>query len=432
MTATIHNPPVTVLVQDLLRRFTAQWWEDQSTPGPSGPTLTPREQTANEGHLERFVAALTLEFQHAPRTPSEREDTRERILKAFAVFARGALRFEDRQLDLLLTRGFTQSAVQFTQMARRFDSAVSGADIFQAGRNVWTTNGLQVLLGLPVQLTPAMFAYSMLYPYTDNYLDDPAVSSETKVAFNRRFADRLMGERIEPTNAQERRMCDLVGMIEGQYDRTLYPQVFDSLLAIHRAQEKSVGLLRRGASPYEVDVLGISLEKGGASVLADGYLVGGDLSEAQAGFMFGFGAFLQLVDDLQDVEGDGRDGLLTLFSQTARRWPLDAITSRTLQFGNRVLELLPCFNAPDAEPLKELMRRSASLLVVLAAGRAARLHSKDYIHELESRSPFRFAFLDKQSRKMASQRISLMRLIEAFAASPDASATGSTPVAQAF
>jgi len=432
MTAAIHNQAVSVLVQSLLRRFTAEWWEDECPTRTLGPTLTPREQGVNEGHLERFVAAFGSELRHVPRTQSERDSTEERILKAFALLARGALGFEDRHLDLLLTRGFTRAAVQFTQMARCFDSTVNGGDIFQASRNVWTMNGLQVLLGLPVQLTPAMFAYSMLYPYTDNYLDDPTIPAESKVAFNRRFALRLAGEDVEPTNAHERRICDLVALIERQFDRQQQPQVFESLLAIHHAQAKSLGLLRRGASPYEVDVLGISLEKGGASVLADGYLVAGDLSEPQAEFMFGFGAFLQLVDDLQDVQGDGRDGLLTVFSQSARRWSLDAITSRTLRFGNRVLELLPCFDGPDAEPLKELMRRSAFLLVVLAAGRAARLHSKSYIHELESRSPFRFAFLDKQSRKVASQRISLMRLIEAFAASPDASATDSTPLARAF
>ena len=35
------------------------------------------------------------------------------------------------------------------------------------------------LLGLPVEVTPAVFAYSMLYPYTDNYLDDPAIPRTT-------------------------------------------------------------------------------------------------------------------------------------------------------------------------------------------------------------------------------------------------------------
>ena len=173
--------------------------------------------------------------------------------------------------------------------------------------------------------------------------------------------------------------------------------------------------MRPGASPYEVDVLGISLEKGGASVLADGYLVAGDLSAAQARFLFGWGAFVQLVDDLQDVTEDSRAGRLTLFSQTAQGWPLDAVTTRTLQFGAGVLAQLGCFTAPWAQPLKELMQRGALGLVTTAAGQAGRLYSRGYLEALEARSPFRFSFLAQQRKKMAGKRASLMRLVESMA-----------------
>ena len=403
------------VIADLQRRFTAEWWESEAGNPLLGPKLTEREQSGREVHLEGFLSLLASEFRHPPRTPSERRGAQERIFTAFASFARGGLGFEERQIDLLLTSGFTQVGVQFPKMARRFDPAVSGADIFQASRNEWTMNGLQVLLGLPVLLTPAMFAYSMLYPYTDNYLDDPRTPVSTKVESNQRFGRRLSGHHVESTNAFERKIFNLVSTIEEQYDRSQYPQVFESLLAIHRAQERSVNLLRRDSPPYDVDVLGISLEKGGTSVLADGYLVAGDLTAAQAEFMFGWGAFLQFADDLQDVQWDHKDGLLTVFSQAATKWPLDSITNRTLQFGARVLERLDCFGAAGAEPLKELMRRSAVLLVATAAGRARAYHSKAYIQELEAHSPFRFSFLAKQSARMSRQRVSLMRLIEAFA-----------------
>ena len=192
--------------------------------------------------------------------------------------------------------------------------------------------------------------------------------------------------------------------------------MFESLLAIHRAQEKSLRLLRGRASPYEVDVLGISFEKGGASVLADGYLVAGALTPAQEEFAFGWGVFLQLVDDLQDVRQDATDGLLTVYSQAAGRWPLDALTHRTFHFGNRVLERLSCFDAPDSEPLKELMRWSATRLLIDAAGGSGRLYSRRTLWALEAHSPFRFSFLAKRRRGLARQHAALMRLVEAFAA----------------
>jgi hypothetical protein len=188
------------------------------------------------------------------------------------------------------------------------------------------------------------------------------------------------------------------------------------LLAIHRAQVKSVRLVSRNASPYEVDVLGIGLEKGGTSVLADGYLVAGDLTLAQAEFMFGFGAFLQFGDDLEDVQQDSHDGVLTIFSQTARRWPLDALTNRTLHFGARVLEGLDSFDAPGSEPLKELIRKSAAQALINSAASAGQFYTRSYLRELEAHSPFRFSRLNKQRQKLFRQRAALMRLFEAFAA----------------
>ena len=40
--------------------------------------------------------------------------------------------------------------------------------------------------------------------------------------------------------------------------------------------------------------------------------------------MFYYGTFTQLIDDLEDVQIDLQKGLNTIYSQTARHWPLDA------------------------------------------------------------------------------------------------------------
>ena len=402
-------------IDDLVAGFSALWWESDTGTLPLTDTYSDSQRSSREAHFQHFVDTMSEELKRVPRTREQRGATRERIMSAFGEFARYALGFKERHLDLLLSpSGFTQVGVEFTQAARRFDPAVTASDIFQAMRNAWAMNGLQAMWGLPVTLTPAVFAYSMLYPYTDNYLDDPTISVETKRSFNRRFARRLRGKDVAPTNAHERNIYELVGMIEGQYQRSQYPQVYESLLAIHRAQEKSLLLLNRAASPYEVDALGISFEKGGASVLADGYLVAGSVTEAQAEFLFGYGTFLQLADDLQDVRTDSGDGLQTIFSQTLGRWPLDAVTNRLFNYGWKVMQLAECFDSPKADVLKELMANSGVSLVMNAAGAASEFYSDTYIEELESNSPFRFSFLREMREKHAGQRGSLMRMIEAF------------------
>src|SRR5262249_38831668 len=157
------------------------------------------------------------------------------------------------------------------------------------------------LFGRAMRLTPSIFAYSMLYPYTDNYLDDPSVSAETKRGFSVRFGRRLSGDRLEPANRHEGFIWGLVALIEEEDSRSEYPQVFDSLIQIHSAQEKSIRLLRKAGAAGDVDVLRLSFEKGGTSVLADGYLAGGTLTSDQRRFVFYWGILLQLADDLQDV-----------------------------------------------------------------------------------------------------------------------------------
>ena len=64
-------------------------------------------------------------------------------------------------------------------------------------RNVWIINILQRLKGVDITLSNAIFGYSMLYPYTDNYLDDVNISKEEKVEFNQRLYRRLLGEKLK-------------------------------------------------------------------------------------------------------------------------------------------------------------------------------------------------------------------------------------------
>ena len=140
----------------------------------------------------------------------------------------------------LLTNDFLPVGTKLARVARRFDEGLNMADIIQACRNAWTACGLQPLLGTAVQLTPSITGYSLLYPYSDNYLDQDGVPNDEKLRFSERFRRLLQGEELALANRRERALQLLIAMIEGQYSRVRYPQVFESLLAIHRAQEQSV------------------------------------------------------------------------------------------------------------------------------------------------------------------------------------------------
>ena len=265
-----------------------------------------------------------------------------------------------------------------------------------------------------MHLTPSIFAYSMLYPYTDNYLDDPSVARAEKLGFSSRLGRRLAGDDVAPANAREITIWRLVGLIEGQFDRTVWPQIFTSLLAIHRAQNSSISLLRRGLGSQGIDVVKLGFDKGGASVLTDGYLAAGSLSREQAQFVFGWGVLLQLADDLQDVRQDREDGILTVFSEIAGREPLDELTSRTLQFADRVMHQMETLPGPDCRALKDMIERSSRSLLIRSAGDVPEFYSEDYLARLEAHSPFRFSFVNERRRRLASRSGLLNRLFDAF------------------
>ena len=137
------------------------------------------------------------------------------------IFGRNILRLDSSHFDLLESSGIMNTPGEFARMARDFDAGITVEDIYQACRNVITANFIQMLLGIQVRVTPSIFAYSMLYPYTDNYLDDPQISASTKMAFNQRFRERLLGKPIEPANLSESTVLRLIEMIEQEWDRHL-------------------------------------------------------------------------------------------------------------------------------------------------------------------------------------------------------------------
>jgi hypothetical protein len=373
---------------------TADLWHDcAGLPPPNARIYTPAEQHENELAYDEALETVEADIQRADEL-----GTRDRLIASFARFSSKALGLDHESIDLLTTQ-FLPAGTQLAQWARRFDANLSMASIIQAARNAWTACGLQPLFGEPIKLTPSILGYSLLYPYSDNYLDDETVSAEAKLWFSRRFRERLAGQPLPPEDDRERAVWTLMTLIETQYPRDLYPQVFDCLLAIHAAQEQSI----RQASLDEADCLRVSCRKGGTSVLADACLVRGSLTAAESRFAFEWGVLLQLGDDLQDLHDDTRRGSATLFSRAAASGkPLDGLTIQLLNFSGRVgkrMDELPHGSAS----FKELLKMSWRSLIIRAVADSHEFFSPRFLREAEQHSPFRFEFLRARSERLASQ-----------------------------
>ncbi|CAF1299149.1 unnamed protein product [Rotaria sordida] len=167
----------------------------------------------------------------------------------------------------------------------------------------------------------------MLYPYTDDFVDCTTVSQKAKKEFAEVFHERLLiGEsNYDPkshfngqqSNVAELRLpsslqsyadkigkvFDMVKFIENDWTRHgEHKCVYMSLAAIHDSQIKSTLQHARpddGYAPTIPQIEQVSAEKGGASLIAAGFLMEGRLTRAKMAYLEYLGFGMQLVDDLQ-------------------------------------------------------------------------------------------------------------------------------------
>ena len=394
------------------------WNGSAATSAQRGPQYCLNEQQKREKAYDKELRAVEREAKKSPRTKAERIEAQARITASIAQFSAAALDLEGGAVQLL-TDDFLPVGTHLARWARRFDPSLSMPDIIQACRNAWTACGLQPLLGECVQITPSILGYSLLYPYTDNYLDRTDISAEEKHRFSERFRERLRGEGLSAQDGREAAMWALVELIEAQYPRASYPQVFDCLLAIHRAQEESIEQLKGSRGAGDAEVLRMSCAKGGTSVLADACLAHGWLSEEESRFAFEWGVLLQLGDDLQDVREDMRRGSTTLFSRAAALGrPLDDLATQLLNFSERVATRMD--DLPHGTTmLKELLRGSWRSLIVGAVADSHEFFSAEFLEDMERCSPFRFKFLRARRERLTSRQGLYAVLFDAFLEAPD-------------
>jgi len=390
-------------------------WENCSSEMPEfSKSYSESDKLDKEQILDQFLGTIkTYRKKHFKRESIHPHD-QEKFLRNTRSFLSNGLDFTSDQLDMMFSDQMIELTKSFVRQAKSFDPDLTFPDIFQACRNMWIMNGLQLIMGIHIQVTPSIFAYSLLYPYTDNLIDDPQISGFEKMAFSERFRNRLSGISIIPENKTENAIFRLVGMIEEEYSRKHFPEVYESLLGIHDAQTKSVKLIQ-DKTITEDEILKICIAKGGTSVLADGYLVAGKLTDTQRNFLFGYGAYLQLLDDIQDLEDDHNAGLKTVFSNSAFRFALDKLLNKTYWFGEQVMKSIKLFDGKHLDLFESLMRRSMDLFIAEAIAQNPEAYSQQYMKEFEASSPFHFSYIRKRKEQFKPYNGFLLTLVEEIA-----------------
>lgn len=350
--------------------------------------VTPSEQQGNEAWLD----SIQQEADRIGRNRKKGQALLQRFLLEEPVLGVRALGQETLQ-------SFLEEMKRFQKGCREFDADISQEALFQAFRNYSVYAVFLILNGMPQHCHQAILAYSLLYPYTDNVLDDPGFSTHQKKSLNDLIYARLTGETAmpAPVSLQEEQVDRLLRMVEEYYPYSTHQTLYDSLLLIYDAQLDSLRQQNPAHRPSTGEILALSVYKGSTSVLADRCLMPLELSEAELPFYLGLGFFLQLCDDLQDIEEDLQNGSCTLFTSVSGKEERSLLVNRMFHY----LEILFQENSSLFDGQKEavsFLQKNCHTLIISTVLSVPQYFCKNYVTKLEQYFPVTGAYLDRQSR----------------------------------
>lgn len=348
--------------KDLLEHYEKCWYEIQ--PIHTHP-IANNSQALSDKALVNFKSDMMklLRATTAGKVSLEDQGVQAEIKSKVIGFMNKQLGLDEWVCRTLDDEGYYTSTVAFYERAKATCPDLTFADINQALRNMWVIMALQMYMGEKIELTNAAFAYSMLYPLTDNYMDNPKIGKEVKFSFNKRFKDKIETGIAPSENLDEAMIFHMIDLIATDYNREDHPDVFRSLLAILHAQNMSLDQ-HDLMHPFAINLLRHTFYKGGTSVLADAYLVKGTLTEKEALFAFGYGVALQLADDFEDISSDILSDHATMPVVQSQFGPLDMLFDHYSAFFDIILEEVMETTSKKQEAMQALLSMSKTYLLL--------------------------------------------------------------------
>lgn len=357
-------------------------------------TVSKEKKNANEQYLTDLLSEVRLQLQSVPRNPLSRRKWRRttkamlcKILSDESVIGLHECMGRDR------VDAFMNEQMEFMRNLRRFSPELNMQDAGQAIRNYMVYSMFSELFNGRHIFNHSAFGYSMLYPFTDNFIDNPDTPADYKLAYNEMIRKKITGLPVSCDTTHSKKTCELLDMI-----LKIHPKGSDSgiqglLLLMLEAQESS---LYEQHHP-DCDELWISLYKGGISVLIDRCFVDHELTEEDALFYLGFGFMLQLADDLQDIQNDLDNESYTLFTRNTETLKEELLVNKLLNF---TAGLMDKYHAPN-DNFKDFIFNCSCLLIYTSASGSRTFFSQEYLDKLEAFMPVSFDFLENIKKDLS-------------------------------
>jgi hypothetical protein len=363
------------------------------------PEFLPKISTDMKIQNENYITAISGDFHNViktyPRLPIGRKKWKKNMFQLLdnVLFNETVIGIH-KSMDQKALGDFQNELIDFLRKEREFAPELSFLDIGQAIRNYIVYAMFKQIHGLQDGFSLPAFGYSMLYPFTDNYIDSSDITDKEKAEYNKLIHDKISGKIINPLSIHHKKTCELLQAIEDEYPRDKDSRIYSLLLMMLEAQEDSIRQQKKGI-PLSLDErLDISLYKGGISVLIDRFLVNKELTENDLLFYLGFGFFLQLADDLQDIEEDSKQVNQTIFTLNTCNDQEEKLVNKMLHF---IQQIIVTYTA-DNNKFKEFLLSNCYQLIFTSTVGSKKFFSLDYLKILEESFPISNTFLENWKR----------------------------------
>lgn len=356
------------------------------------------EKRKNEETTDIFMKKINEYIKRKPRNKKDERLWELEGEKIFEDFIKNDRVFNLKYFTYGMQKSIIDVTKNFIKKAKEFDKEIEESCIVQALRNIWVITILQVIFKSNVELTKSIFAYSMIYPYSDNFLDNIDISVEAKNKFNNKISSMLKGRGVQCESYLEKKIYKLLKYIEEDYNRKDFKEVYEGLLKIQEGQIKSIEQQGEFSLPYVNDILGISIEKGGASVLVDGYLIKGKLNLEEEKFCLFYGFLLQLIDDFQDLKSDKKNSHTTIMSQLGGRYYMDEMINKLINYVYYVFDSTELLR--EKEDLNKVIKSDSLVLILCSIALNKEYFSKEYIKKMDKHLPFSIAYIEKLNKTL--------------------------------
>lgn len=353
-----------------------------------------RQKKENEALVQELFQRMQKDFKQKPENTDDRKKWEENLEQYFMDFwEREKILSLSEWMGPKLLDALKREAKHFIEKVRNFDETLNQAQIWQTLRNYFIYAMIVEMQGEEQNAKNPILAYSLLYPYTDNYIDNKWISVKEKEQYNRMIASKLLGKTTMPENSLEEKTCCLLDMILDDYEGEKQKRVAEILLRLLDAQNQSIS--QQKADVTEEQILEISIRKGSNSVLADYLFAASDWLQEEEEFYKKFGFLLQLVDDLQDIKEDRETGSHTLMTQAEEQKKLEQCVNHLLWFSWNVIRRFE----PKKPRIKGFVLKNCVEISLLAVAINHQFFSMKYLKALEPYLPFSLEFMKKRQKQ---------------------------------